>query len=131
VACFNRGMAAIEILKQTVIGAGRVARSASLQVQGTAAPLLKQAARQVRSQLEQRRGGTSPSTPPATPVPTAVPPTKPKAPKAPAAPTPAAVAKNISPKPAAKPAPKKKPAKKAVPGAKLPVKRAADRPDPA
>ncbi len=114
-------MAVIDILKQTVTGAARVARSAGHQVQGTAAPLIRQAARQVRSQLEQRRGAT-------TPAPAASP--GPKAPPMPAAPTPASVAKNISPKPAAKPAPKKKAAKKAVPGAKLPVKKATDRPAP-
>lgn len=125
-------MAAIDLLKHTVIGAGRVARSASQQVQGTAAPLLRQAARQVRSRLEQRRGATRPPTPPAPvvpPEPRAQTPT----PSAPRVPTPAAVAKNITPKPAPKPPAKKaakKPAKKAVPGAKLPVKRVAEPPDP-
>ena len=114
-------MAAIDILKQTVTGAGRVARSAGQQVQGTAVPLLKQAARQVRSQLEQRRAAPAPATPAETP----------QAPPAPAVPTPAAVAKNISPKPAPQPAPKKKPAKKSVPGAKLPVKKATNKSDPA
>jgi hypothetical protein len=123
-------MAVIDMLKQTVVGAGRVARSASQQVQGTAAPLLKQAARQVRSQLEQRRGAT-PAAPSAPPTRKEAPSAEPEAPPTPAGPTPATVAKNIPPKPAPNPAPKKQPAKKSVPGAKLPVKRPANGPDPA
>ncbi len=135
-ACFNRGMAVNEKLKHTLIGAARVARSASLQVRDTAAPVIRQAARQVRSQLEQRRASPPPPEPPPPPTrvdePEAAPAPAPEAKEAPAAPTPAVVAKNIAPKPAAaKPAAKRKPAKKAAPGAKLPVRRTADKPDSA
>jgi hypothetical protein len=128
-------MALIGKLKDTVIGTVHVARSAGQQLQRTAAPAAKQAARLVRSQVEQRRA-PSPTAPPAESK--TQPPDVPKAPpaaepaEAPAPPTPAVVAKNIAPKPGQpKPAPKKKPAKKSAPGAKLPVKRASSKPDPA
>ena len=137
-------MAVNDMLKHTLIGAARVARSASLQVRDTAAPVIKQAARQVMSQLEQRRAGTAAPEPPPPPTPVGVPEAAPapapapapaaKGPKAtPGAPTPAAVAKNIAPNPAAakKPASKRKPAKRSAPGAKLPVRRAVDKPDSA
>ena len=124
-------MALIDKLKDTVIGTVRVARAAGQQVQSAAAPAVKQTARLVRTQLDQRRSPAFP--PPPTPPP--VPATKivPAAPTAPSAPTPAVIAKNIAPKPAqARTAAKKKaPAKKSAPGAKLPVKRVAAKPDPA
>lgn len=128
-------MALVDKLKDTVVGAVHIARAAGQQVQSTAAPAVRQAARLVRSQVEQRRAG-SPSTQPPEPPPAPAapeadvpgPPTE--AEPAKAAPTPAVVAKNIAPKKAAaKPASKRKPAKKAVPGAKLPVKRPAAKPD--
>ena len=132
-------MAVNDKLKHTLIGAARVARSASLQVRDTAAPVLKQAAQQVRSQLEQRRGGTAPPEHPPLPTDVDVPESAtervepPQVKPTPETPPPAVVAKNIAPNPAAakKPAPKRKPAKKSAPGAKLPVRRAADKPDPA
>jgi hypothetical protein len=124
-------MALIDKLKTTVIGAVHLAQS-------TAAPAVRQTARLVRSQLDQRRHPTQPArpaeasapTPAARPVPE--PPADPPAATS-AAPTPAVVAKNIAPHPEqAAPATKQKaPAKRSAPGAKLPVKRAAAKPDPA
>jgi hypothetical protein len=128
-------MALIGKLKDTVTGAVKVALAAGQQVQHTAAPAVKQTARLVRSQLDQRLGK-----PPAPrsgdsvrpPAPDVAESSEPRVAKVetPAAPNPAQVAKNIAPE-KAKPAARKKPAKKAVPGAKLPVKRVAAKPDQA
>jgi hypothetical protein len=128
-------MALIDKLKDTVTGAVKVARTAGSQVQSTAAPAVRQTARLVRSQLDQRLGrppGPRPSASTPQPAPAVADAPAPPVVKAepPAAPTPAKVAKNIAPHRAA-PAPKKRPAKKTAPGAKLPVKRAAAKPDPA
>lgn len=128
-------MALIEKLKDTVTGAVKVALSAGQQVQSTAVPAVKQTARAVRSQLEQRLSRPpGPVAPPSAAQPAPVVADTPAPPAAvvdgPAAPTPAEVAKNIAPQPAAS-APKQtaaartvpKSTRRSAPGAKLPVKR--------
>jgi hypothetical protein len=129
-------MALIEKLKDTVTGAAHVARSAGHQVQSTAGPAALQAARLIRSRLNQRRTASPPDRTPephARATPTAADGPRPlsEPADAPTAPTPAVVAKNIAPHPElAKPATKKKAAaKKSAPGAKLPVKRPPTKPD--
>lgn len=127
-------MALIEKFKDTVTVAVKVALSAGQQVQSTAAPAVKQTARVVRSQLEQRLARQPlPAPPPSTPQPAravADPPRPEVVVDAPAAPTPAEVAKNIAPQPApstskntAAAGMARKPTRRSAPGAKLPVKR--------
>jgi hypothetical protein len=126
-------MALIEKLKDTVTGAAHVARSAGHQVQSTAGPAALQAARLIRSRLNQRRTAPPPDRtpePPARAAPTVA--DGPRPPSEPAeAPTPAVVAKNIAPHPPpAEPATKKTAAaRRSAPGAKLPVKRPPTKPD--
>lgn len=136
--CFNRRMALIDKLKESVTGVVKVAWSAGQQVQSTAAPVVKQTVQALRSQVDQRLGGSTapqpePPAPPAPPNTSAAPVADDPAEAPPAAPTPKAVAKNISPKPeqAATVAPRKPPAKKSAPGAKLPPRRAPNKPDSA
>ena len=125
--------------KDATTGAFALGRTVAGQLVRTAGPKVAETAGVVRSHLHRHRPASAPAAPEAR-APQAPPRTPPPAPAEPQTRTgtgdtvtPADIARNIPKHPPTRPATKKpaarKPAKKAVPGAKLPAKKAAAQPD--